>query len=107
MDFCKHSWKNMYRGHKIYEFNGAWFYLDNNMSVAGPARECGHCKKENTKEGHDACVGHLDSVMNACCGHGKDSSAYVQFSDGKRIAGAKALEFIESVKEKCLFANIS
>lgn len=40
---------------------------------------CGHCGLHRTKQGHDGCIGELDSVMNACCGHGETSAAYVQF----------------------------
>lgn len=85
--------KSTYRGHEIYENDGLWFYLDDNMPVSGTLRECGHCGKENTKEGYDACIGHLNGVMNACCGHGMDSAAYVQFPSGKVIRGIEALEF--------------
>ena len=46
-------------------------------------------------------------VMNACCGHGRVSSAYVQFDhdnfkedkNGNRIAGQEALDYIAANKE--------
>ena len=41
---------------------------------------CAHCSKQCTPEGHDACLGTLKGgVMNACCGHGDDEAAYIQF----------------------------
>jgi hypothetical protein len=33
-------------------------------------RRCIRCKKYPTKEGYDACLGHIDNVISACCGHG-------------------------------------
>jgi len=56
-----------------------WFYVDTQTPTAGFERPCGHCGKKNTDEGHDACLGTLPGVMNACCGHGKAREAYVQF----------------------------
>lgn len=41
--------------------------------------KCGNCGLHRTKQGHDGCIGELEGVMNACCGHGQDSVAYVQF----------------------------
>jgi len=52
---------------------------------------CVKCKKAPTKEGYDGCLGTLPNVMNACCGHGNDSQAYVQYWDGRRIAGKDAI----------------
>jgi len=59
---------------------------------------CDKCKKGPTKEGHDGCLGTLSGpVMNACCGHGNDSQAYIQYwgengKGGKRIAGDEAID---------------
>jgi len=55
---------------------------------------CGHCGKKRTPEGHDGCIGTLENVMNACCGHGETKMAYVQFWDGKIIDGKEALKYI-------------
>lgn len=59
---------------------------------------CGHCGLKRTAEGHDGCVGTLPDVLNACCGHGEEKMAYVQFTAAKRISGQAALEFIENTK---------
>ena len=65
---------------------------------------CQHCKLKRTPEGHDGCVGSLQNVNNACCGHGVTNEAYVQFNhkDYKkepnkiRLGGQKALDYINT-----------
>ena len=59
---------------------------------------CGKCNKSVTKEGHDACLGTLPGVMNACCGHGKKQEAYIQFLDGFAIRGKDAIKIIKIFK---------
>lgn len=64
--------------------------------------ECKHCGLSRTVEGHDGCVGALKGVMNACCGHGDNKAAYVQFDhdnyirdpNKKLIQGDEALNYI-------------
>jgi len=70
------------------------------MAGSGQFGTCAKCMKGPTKEGHDGCIGTLPAlnVMNACCGHGRESSAYVQFIDEPRISGAAALRYIEASK---------
>lgn len=64
-------------------------YLD------GYAKEtCGNCGIKRSNEGHDGCIGSLDNVMNACCGHGENNTAYVQFWNKECIRGNRALEYI-------------
>lgn len=84
---------NHLRGHQIYERNGTWFYLDNNEPTATTwrTRACGKCGQHNTPEGHDACLGTLLGVVNACCGHGVDSEAYVVLDDGCEFRGKEAI----------------
>lgn len=83
------------RGHDVIKVDGEFFYCDDMTPTAGNYRDCGFCGKADTPEGHDGCLGTLSGVMNACCGHGEDRSAYVQFSDGSRIAGEEAMKYIE------------
>tara|TARA_Y100001963_G_C6762797_1_gene440458 strand:+ start:1147 stop:1542 length:396 start_codon:yes stop_codon:yes gene_type:complete len=52
-------------------------------------RPCGYCGKHNTPKGHDACLGELPGVINACCGHGERNVSYIQFENGFRIEGFK------------------
>lgn len=55
---------------------------------------CAHCNLGPTKEGHDGCLGTLpeDVVMNACCGHGKNSGAYIQYWNRECIRGEDAIK---------------
>jgi len=62
------------------------------MAGSGQFGTCVKCGKGPTKEGHDGCIGTLPgSIMNACCGHGNDNQAYIQYWGGRRIAGAEAV----------------
>lgn len=56
---------------------------------------CRECDEYPTKDGYDNCVGELPVaiVMNACCGHGVEGAAYVQFWDGRRITSDEAVEW--------------
>jgi len=88
------------RGHNIELKNGEWYYLDNGMPTISTwkSRCCGHCGKHNSKAGHDGCIGTLKNVMNACCGHGIEDEAYIQFADSI-ITGKNALIVIERIKK--------
>lgn len=69
-------------------------YVDTRAPVASdPDRPCGYCGLANTSEGHDGCLGTLPGVINACCGHGQVSDAWVVLEDGTRLAGADAVDF--------------
>lgn len=65
------------RGHKIYFKNGKWFYADNNEEYKDQ-RPCARCKHFPTKEGYDYCLGHIDNVISACCGHGIEKSYIIK-----------------------------
>lgn len=44
---------------------------------------CEKCGKGPTDKGHDGCLGTLPgNIMNACCGHGNDDQAYIQYCSG-------------------------
>lgn len=90
------------RGNNTIFQNDEWVYESTQLSVAGTHKEmpCGHCGRQYTEEGHDACLGTLIGVMNACCGHGKESEAYVQFWDGECIRGKDALVIMEVLKRQ-------
>lgn len=77
------------RGHEIEEINGKFFYIDNGQPTAETWKErpCGHCGKHNTDKGHDACLGELPGVSNACCGHGDRDNSYIQFENGIIVRG--------------------
>jgi hypothetical protein len=59
------------RGHQIEHVDGRWQYADNGQSV-DVVRPCARCRRMPTAEGYDACLGHLDGVTSACCGHGTE-----------------------------------
>ncbi len=77
------------RGQPIYFDGELWRYRDTGETTAGSWRErpCGRCKRMSTEEGHDSCLGSLPDVANACCGHGDDTEAYIQFNDGLIVTG--------------------
>lgn len=93
--------KSTLRGHKIEFDNGEWVYSDTKESTVNTwtKRPCGYCGLENTKEGHDGCLGTLVGVMNACCGHGEEKEAYVQFLDGNTISGKDGLTILDILKK--------
>ena len=82
------------RGHEIKWVENKWVYSDNNQPTIGNERQCGYCGMGNTVEGHDSCLGTLPGVMNACCGHGKEDNAYVQFSPTSDLWGKTAMSWI-------------
>ncbi|QDT41075.1 hypothetical protein Pan241w_11340 [Gimesia alba] len=91
-----------HRGHPIrYDVESdCWRYIDSGQgTVCNPNRRCGVCNQEDTPEGHDPCLGTLPCVLNACCGHGEDNCAYVQFPDGSDIRGIEAIEYFRGVKQ--------
>ena len=85
-----------WRGNPIEFIYDYWIYSDTKQKVSeNKNRSCGHCGKPQTKEGHDGCIGTLNGVMNACCGHGKVEEAFVQFWDKTELRGNDAIEWIE------------
>lgn len=81
-----------WRGHSISELTPeVWVYDDTQEKVSdNKDRPCGYCNKPNHTADHDACLGELPGVMNACCGHGHQSGASIQFLDGYIIGGESA-----------------
>lgn len=83
------------RGHPI-EYDGErWIYSDTGdptsweeRTLQAEERPCGHCGQHRTPEGHDPCLGTLPGVANACCGHGRPSESYVQFTNGMVLRGS-------------------
>lgn len=72
------------------------------LAGSGQFGICAKCGLLPTPEGHDGCLGTLpeEVVMNACCGHGSDSMAYVQFWDGSDVRGEEAIYLISTLKGK-------
>jgi hypothetical protein len=88
------------RGNSIYmDGQGVWRYEHDDVLVSDNIdRKCGHCSKDSTEHGHDGCLGTLKpDVNNACCGHGVESDAYIQFTTGAELRGIHAAEAFESL----------
>lgn len=67
------------------------------MSGSGQRGICVKCSLPPTPEGHDGCLGTLKGdIMNACCGHGEERMAYIQYwpiqagEEPQRISGSLA-----------------
>ena len=61
--------KSYSRGHEIFYDGKIWRYIDNH-EIVNNMRPCKRCGRIPTKEGYDACLGHIEGVKSACCGHG-------------------------------------
>lgn len=63
------------------------------MAGIGQFGKCAKCGLYATPEEHDGCLGTLpeEIVMNACCGHGEDNTAYIQYWDGSDLRGEEAV----------------
>ena len=77
------------RGYEIEEKDGEFFFKDNGQPTASTRKErpCGYCGGHNTQQGHDAGLGELPGVINACCGHGRRDESYIQFENGVTVRG--------------------
>jgi len=61
-----------FRGHAAHLTAKGWHWTDDGTPVVENPRPCARCGRWPTKEGHDACIGHIDGVSGACCGHGAE-----------------------------------
>lgn len=86
---------SLLRGHRIHFESGRWVYSDTSEPTEKmhKKRPCGQCGEYATEDGHDACIGTLQGVMNACCGHGLIEEAYVQFWNRTTIHGYDAINY--------------
>jgi hypothetical protein len=57
------------RGNPIVFRNERWEYEDG-TPIDKEERPCKRCGQLPTKEGYDACLGHIKGAKHACCGHG-------------------------------------
>ena len=90
--------RSKFVGHDVIYKNNQWVYADTLKPIT-VERPCKNCGKTSTKEGHDSCLGTLIGVKNACCGHGIESEAYIQFLDGNSISGKDALVILDILKK--------
>jgi hypothetical protein len=91
-----------HRGNEMELRGEVWVYVSDGTPVADdPDRACGHCGLENTKAGHDGCLGDLgEAVMNACCGHGEVEAAYVQLRTGDEDRGRDAIRRQQAIVQE-------
>jgi len=82
--FDKKPFTSSTRGHKIIWLNDKWFYEDTGEST-DIERPCIKCGRKATPEGYDACLGKLEGVINACCGHGVEKGS-IQY-EGEETPG--------------------
>lgn len=67
------------RGNRVFrDKSGCWRY-DDSKEPAKDNRPCAKCGRHPTKDGYDACIGHIDdpNVISACCGHGKHTGVVI------------------------------
>jgi len=85
--------RGILRGHDILFVGGRWVFGDTleDTESTWKQRPCGRCGLYSTPEGHDACLGTLPGVTNACCGHGNAGAAYIQYGDGRYVQGQHAI----------------
>ena len=69
-----------FNGNLAYYKNENWYYYSDNSPVFNNPRPCTKCGKFSTIEGHDACLGYIQNVKYACCGHGK-TTRYIIYKD--------------------------
>lgn len=76
------------RGHEVVYIKNKkeWIYTDDGKKLDNTKqRPCKRCGEHATEEGYDSCLGYLEGVKHACCGHGILGYAYVVLEDGTRI----------------------
>jgi hypothetical protein len=81
------------RGHRIVRFSdGRWRWAATGRFIVMGAHPtdppCTVCHLPPTPEGHDPCLGTLEGVASACCGHGGIVEGYRVFADGTRLVTA-------------------
>jgi hypothetical protein len=69
--------KTYSHGWEIYYDGKDWRYSDNDQ-ICDDSRPCKRCGRMPTVEGYDACLGHIDGVKSACCGHGVEKPYFVK-----------------------------
>ncbi len=64
------------RGHKT-NFEDRWIF-ENGEEIY--ERPCVRCNRLPTEEGYDNCLGYIEGVKSACCGHGIEKG-FIQKED--------------------------
>jgi len=77
-----------FRGHAAYTCdNGKHWYYSDNGEMAVDARRgivnerpCIKCGRMSGPEGYDACLGFIEGVSGACCGHGIQKPMFMEIN---------------------------
>lgn len=80
-----------HRGNKIYFDGYLWRYSDTNLEIDNN-KTCVRCGRSANTDGSDACIGHIDGAISACCGHGVEDG-YVKMCNHKTTSGFSAIEY--------------
>lgn len=85
------------KGYNItYNFEKEDWFTENGESIS-KINKCKHCGKEvESFDSVDPCIGLIEGVDNACCGHGNEVFAYVSFKNGETIRGKDAIEWFRN-----------
>lgn len=81
-----------FRGWKITWEDNKWVYMDTKEPTpmfGGKIRPCKKCGKIFSLNSYDPCLGYLDGVKQACCGHGVRKEFYIVFNNGLRLTWKK------------------
>jgi hypothetical protein len=79
------------RGHPIEYINRKWAYSEGpQKGKYGKERPCTKCTGVSVR--HDVCLGHLEGITAACCGHGYAEDACIVFNNGKMLKGEDVLK---------------
>ena len=91
--------KSHKRGHEIYydKTSGTWRYVKEDISILLFNKRCVRCEKLPAKD-HDACLGDLAGVTDACCGHGVKEPYFV-LENGERT---NSIERVREYQEKII-----
>ncbi len=79
------------RGHTVYTENGFdWYYEEDDTIYLDNDRACVACGACAKSDEPDPCLGWLDGVDYACCGHGDASYEYVLTDERVRYDSVNA-----------------
>lgn len=82
-----------------------WFSINTGVNF-NDITKCFKCECEISEyadgdsNGIDPCLGKLEGVVSACCGHGFISEAYVVLEDGTELRGMEAIKMQKELKLK-------
>lgn len=77
------EYASYWRGYLVWLWpDGLWRYEDGVAVDDDPDRICPRCGRPPTRQGYDACLGHIPGCVSACCGHGANEPFFL-FDEGR------------------------